>query len=218
MTTLLDLAPDELLSTTRAVRRRLDLTRPVPLDVVRECIEVALQAPTGSNQQGWHFVVVTDAAKRAALGSIYARAFAIYKDMPFAAGNLFQDDPSRAPVQKRVMGSAQYLADHMGDAPVLLVPCIDGRVDGQPGFLSASVWGSLFPAVWSFMLAARARGLGTSWTSLHLMFEQEAADVLGIPYESVSQGALVPVAYTVGTDFRPGARQPLEGIVHVDSW
>ena len=218
MTTLLDLAPDELLSTTRAVRRRLDLTRPVPLDVVRECIEVALQAPTGSNQQGWHFVVVTDAAKRAAIGSIYARAFAIYKDMPFAAGNLFQDDPARAPVQKRVMDSAQYLADHMGDAPVLLVPCIDGRVDGQLGFLSASVWGSLFPAVWSFMLAARARGLGTSWTSLHLMFEQEAADVLGIPYESVSQGALVPVAYTVGTDFRPGARQPLEGIVHVDSW
>ena len=110
MTTLLDLAPDELLSTTRAVRRRLDLTRPVPLDVVRECIEVALQAPTGSNQQGWHFVVVTDAAKRGALGSIYARAFAIYKDMPFAAGNLFQDDPSRAPVQKRVKRAQHAVA------------------------------------------------------------------------------------------------------------
>jgi len=200
------------------VRRRLDLEREVPLDVVRECIEVALQAPSGSNQQGWHFVIVTDPAKRAALGEIYARAFAIYENLPFAAGNIFQDDPARAPVQQRVMGSARYLADHMGEAPVLLVPCIEGRVDGQPAFFSASVWGSLFPAVWSFMLAARARGLGTSWTSLHLMFEEEAAGVLGIPFDSVSQGALVPVAYTAGTDFKPGSRQPVDDVMHVDGW
>lgn len=200
------------------MRRRLDLEREVPLDVVRECIEVALQAPSGSNQQGWHFVIVTDPAKRAALGEIYARAFAIYENLPFAAGNIFQDDPARAPVQQRVMGSARYLADHMGEAPVLLVPCIEGRVDGQPAFFSASVWGSLFPAVWSFMLAARARGLGTSWTSLHLMFEEEAAGVLGIPFDSVSQGALVPVAYTAGTDFKPGSRQPVDDVMHVDGW
>src|SRR5881396_2243988 len=109
------LTPDELLTTTRSVRKRLDLARPVPLELVRECIEVALQAPTGSNQQGWHFVVVTDPEKRAALGAIYARAFDLYKGAPFAAGNLFQDDPARAPVQRRVMDSAQYLADHMGE-------------------------------------------------------------------------------------------------------
>jgi nitroreductase len=218
MATSLDLGPDELLSTTRAVRRRLDLSREVPLDLLRECIQVAQQAPSGSNQQGWHFVVVTDPAKRAALGEIYARAFALYENLPFAAGNIFQDDPMRAPVQQRVMDSARYLADHMGQAPVLLVPCIEGRVDGQPGFISASVWGSLFPAVWSFMLAARARGLGTSWTSLHLMFEEEAAGVLDIPYDTVSQGALVPVAYTVGTDFRPGSRQPVDDVVHLDTW
>jgi nitroreductase len=218
MAALLDLDPDELLTTTRAVRRRLDLTRPVPLDLVRECIEVAAQGPSGSNQQNWHFVVVTDAAKRAALASIYARAFDLYKDMPYAAGNMHQDDPTRAAVQTRVMESAVYLAEHMAEVPVLLVPCIETRVDGQPSFFSASVWGSLFPAVWSFMLAARARGLGTAWTSLHLMFEQEAAEVLGIPYETVSQGALVPVAFSIGTDFKPGARQPLDDIIHVDTW
>ena len=158
------------------------------------------------------------APKRAAIGSIYARAFAIYKDMPFAAGNLFQDDPSRAPVQKRVMDSAQYLADHMGDAPVLLVPCIDGRVDGQPGFLSASVWGSLFPAVWSFMLAARARGLGTAWTTVHLEREADVANVVGIPCMDVTQVALIPVARTIGTEFRPATRRPLDAVVHWDAW
>jgi nitroreductase len=215
---LLDLGPDDLLSTTRSVRKRLDLDRPVDLDLLRECVDVATQAPTGSNMQGWHFVIVTDEAKRAALGAIYARAFDLYRTMPFAAGNITTGDPDRDATQQRVMSSADYLAEVMGRAPVLVVPCIHGRVDGQPSFVQASVWGSILPAAWSFCLAARARGLGTSWTTLHLMFEEEAAGVVGIPFDAVSQAALIPVAHTVGTDFKPAARVPLERVVHVDSW
>jgi nitroreductase len=218
MTSTLDLSPDELLTTTRAVRKRLDFDRPVPLDVVRECIEIATQAPSGSNQQGWHWVVVTDAEKRMALGDIYRRAFDIYKGMPFYAGAIVTGDPQRDATQQRVASSAEYLAERMGDAPVLLVPCITGRLDNMPSMMTASQWGSLHPAIWSFCLAARARGLGTSWTSLHLMFEEEAANVLGIPFADISQGALIPVAYTKGTDFKPGPRQDLDAIIHVDSW
>jgi nitroreductase len=218
MTDLLDLNPDELLCTTRAVRKRLDLDRPVPLDLVRECIEVALQAPSGSNQQGWHFVVVTDEVKRAKLGEIYKRAFDVYETMPFAAGNLPFDDPARQQTQQRVQTSARYLADVMGRCPVLVVPCIEGKVDGMPNMASSSILGSIIPAAWSFCLAARARGLGTSWTSLHLWHEQEAAEVLGIPFDAVTQVALIPVAYTKGTDFKPGPRVPLDAVLHVDRW
>ena len=214
MAPTLDLSLDDLLATTRAVRKRLDLDRPVPLEVVRECIALATQAPTGSNMQGWHFVVVTDEAKKAKLGEIYARGFDFYRNM----GSATYDDPARAATQDRVRSSAEYLAEVMGRCPVLLVPCIEGRTDGQPNVLSASLMGSIIPAAWSFCLAARARGLGTSWTTLHLMFEQEAAEVLGIPFESISQAALIPVAYTKGTDFKPGPRVDLDSVIHVDSW
>ena len=209
---------DQLLATTRAVRRRLDLDKRVPLDVVRECVELALQAPSGSNAQGWHFVVVTDAAKREALGAIYRKAFDVYETMPFAAGNLHFGEPTRDAQQQRVQSSARYLADIMGRCPVLVVPCMDGRVDNMPGWVSASQLGSIIPAAWSFCLAARNRGLGTSWTSLHLMHEQEAAELLGIPFETVSQVALIPVAYTVGTDFKPARREPVDRVLHVDGW
>ncbi|MEY2448411.1 MAG: hypothetical protein QOH79_1887 [Acidimicrobiaceae bacterium] len=218
MAATLNLSPDELLTTTRAVRKRLDFDRPVPLEVVRECIEIATQAPSGSNQQGWHWVVVTDEMKRKALGDIYRRAFDIYKSMPFYAGAIVTGDPVRDATQQRVAGSAEYLAERMGHAPVLLVPCITGRLDNLPSMMTASQWGSLHPAIWSFCLAARARGLGTSWTSLHLMFEEEAAGVLGIPFADISQGALIPVAYTKGTDFKPGPRSDLDAIIHVDAW
>ena len=210
----LDLTPDELLSTTRAVRKRLDLERPVPMEVVRECIGLATQAPTGSNRQGWHFVVVTDEAKRAALGDIYARGFDMYRSMPSPD----YDDPARAATQDRVLSSAEYLAEVMGRAPVLVVPCIEGRPDNLPNAWSSGLLGSIIPAAWSFCLAARSRGLGTSWTTLHLIFEQEAADLLGIPFDSVAQAALIPVAYTKGTDFKPGPRVDLDQVVHVDSW
>jgi nitroreductase len=214
VTELLDLDPDALLSTTRAVRKRLDLERPVPLDVVKECIAVAQQAPTGSNRQGWSFLVVTDEEKKAALGAIYARAFDLYRTMPGAE----YDDPARAATQERVVSSAVYLAEVMGRAPVLVIPCIRGRVDNAPNVAASSLLGSIIPAAWSFCLAARARGLGTSWTTLHLMFEEEAAELLGIPFEKVSQVALIPVAYTKGTDFKVAPREPVETVLHVDTW
>lgn len=214
----LKLTVDEMLTTTRAVRKRLDLTRPVEPEIIEECLEIALQAPTGGNAQRWHFVVVTDAGKRAQLAELYRRAFGTYREMPIAAGNLFQDDPQRAPQQKRVMDSAQYLADHLHEVPVLVIPCLEGR-PAESGFIpSVSMWGSILPAAWSFMLAARCRGLGTSWTTLHLVYEKEAANILGIPYDDVSQGLLIPTAYTRGTNFKPARRRPLEEVLHFDQW
>jgi len=223
-TPLLDLTPDELLSTTRAVRKRLDLERPVPMEAVRECLRLALQAPTGSNAQGWHFLLVTDAEKRRALAGLYRKAFDVYRTMPVSAhaGEAEAGDPAHAAQMTRVVSSAEYLAAHLDKVPVHLIPCIQGRVDQLQGpganLAQASVYGSILPAVWSFMLAARARGLGTAWTTLHLMHEKEAADLLGIPYDEVSQVALIPLAWSRGTEFKPARRKPMEGVVHLNRW
>ncbi len=208
------LTADEVLTTTRSVRKRLDFSRPVERSVIEECLRIAQQAPSGSNRQGWHFVVVTDAAKRRAIADLYRRNWERYRATPGAQYN----DPGRAATQGRVRDSAQYLADHFHEAPVLLIPCIHGRTDGLPASAQSGVFGSILPAVWSFMLAARARGLGTCWTTIHLAYEREAADVLGIPYDEVMQVALTPVAYTKGTDFKPAPREPLETVVHWDQW
>jgi nitroreductase len=222
MADLLPLTPDELLSTTRAVRKRLDFDRPVPLELVTECVAMAQQAPTGSNMQGWHFVVVTDPAKRAALGAIYRKAFETYRTSPMYAGAIQTGDARRDAQQQRVASSADYLAEHMGDAPVLVIPCVEGRPAGRsPQGIARSaggLYGAILPASWSFMLAARARGLGTCWTTLHLMFEEEAAEVVGIPFDQVTQALLTPVAYTKGTDFKPAARPPAASVMHVDGW
>jgi nitroreductase len=210
-----DLTPDQLLTTTRTVRKRLDLDRPVPLSLVRECLEIALQAPSGSNRQTWHWVVVTDPDQRAAIGEYYRRAVADYLASGHAAGRLFADDPGRAPVQARVGDSVAYLGEHMADVPVLLIPCI--RAASLPAGNQAGLWGSILPAVWSYMLAARARGLGTAWTTLHLNYEAEIDQLLGLP-DDIHQAVLVPTAFTVGTDFRPAARQPLADVLHLDRW
>lgn len=219
MSTLLPLGPDELLSTTRSVRKRLDLTRPVEPELIRECIDIATQAPTGGNNQGWHFIVVTDPVKRQRLADWYAPAFAaMYGDADAAAARLPSDDPAYLETTKRVISSAQYLADHLAEVPVHVIPCIEGRTDQLPVAWQAAIWGSLLPAVWSFMLAARARGLGTCWTTLHLTEEKAAAEMLGIP-DTVMQGALIPVAHTLGgTDFKLGARRDLDRIIHTDGW
>lgn len=214
----LGLDADELLSTTRAVRKRLDLTRDVEPQLIDECLELAAQAPTGSNAQGWHFVVVTDPAKRARLGELYRSGFEMfYGDRAAAEAGLAGEDPDYAATTRKVIDSAAYLAEHMGEVPVMVIPCVEGRTDDGNVMLQASIWGSLLPAVWSFMLAARERGLGTCWTTLHLLHEQEAAELLGLP-GNVMQGALVPVAHTVGTDFRPGPRRDMSRIVHRDGW
>lgn len=218
MPPLLDLSPDELLSTTRAVRKRLDLTRPVEPELVRECVALAAQAPTGGNNQGWHFVVVTDPEKRRRLGEWYAQAFAmVYGDPEASVAAMPQDDPAHLEATRRVLGSARHLADHMGEVPVHVIPVIQGRTDGAPVAMQAAIWGSLLPAAWSFMLAARARGLGTCLTTLHLVHEKAAAEMLGLP-DHVMQGALIPVAHTIGTDFKPGPRRDLDRIIHHDAW
>jgi nitroreductase len=209
-------AADKLLTTTRSVRRRLDLERPVPAHLIEECITVALQAPTGSNQQGWAFVVVTDPAKRKALAELYRRGGQAMAEMGYAPPE--HDDPEQRRVTERVNESARYLTPRLEDVPVHVIPCVKGRVEGLPSVLAqASTYGSILPAAWSFMLAARARGLGSAWTTIHLAFEQEASELLGIPPEW-TQAALLPVAYYTGDDFRPAKRLPAASLTHWDAW
>lgn len=218
MPPVLNLGPDELLSTTRAVRKRLDLTRDVEPELIDECLELAAQAPTGSNAQGWHFVVVRDAEKRAKLADWYKQAFnMVYGNPEAVVSALPQDDPVYVDTTRRVIDSATYLAEHMAEVPVMVIPVIEGRTDNAPVIMQAPVWGSLMPAAWSFMLAARSRGLGTCWTSLHLVFEQQSNELLGLP-DNVMQGALIPVAHTIGTDFKPAPRRDMSRIVHQDGW
>ena len=211
----LPLTPDQLLTTTRSVRKRLDLTRDVPIDLVRECLEVALQAPSGSNRQGWHWMVITDENSRRVIGNYYRQAVASYLKSSGSAATLFADDQERNAVQRRVGDSVAYLGEHMGEVPVLVIPCV--RVPRLSAGSQAGLWGSLLPAAWSYMLAARARGLGTAWTTLHLRHETEISELLGIPTD-IRQGALIPTAYYTGDTFRPAPRQPLDDVLHINSW
>jgi len=215
---MLNLSPDELLTTTRSVRQRLDFERPVPLSLVRECLELALQAPTGGNQQGWHFIVVTDPAKKQALGDIYQRGWAIYSQFP---RNVAAAQAPAGSSAGRVRASAAYLAEHYHEVPVMVIPCVAGRVEQAPQmpvFAQASAYGSILPAAWSLMLAARSRGLAACWTTIHLMFEAEAAQVLGVPYNKITQAALIPLAYPKGDAFKPAGRKPLNEVLHMEGW
>jgi nitroreductase len=212
----LTLSPDELLTTTRSVRKRLDLTRPVPIELIRECLEIALQSPSGGNTQPWHWIVVTDADKRRAIGEVYSKANANYEQSAWFAGKLYGDDPDRAPVQQRVGDSASHLGKVIGEVPVHVIPCLKAGAE-LPASNQAGLWGNVLPGAWSFMLAARARGLGTAWTAMHLSYEQEVADILGLPAD-IRQAALIPTAYYTGETFRPAQRQPLDEVLHVDGW
>ena len=210
---MLSLTPDELLSTTRAVRRRLDLERPVERAVLEECLRLAQQAPVASYRETWHFVVVTEPETRAALGELWRKGARAYlARRPQAAAGLLATDT------RRLIRSVAHLVRHIGEIPVHVIPCIEGRTDGKPAAAQASRWGTIVPAAWSFMLAARSRGLGTVWTTFHLRHEEEAARLLGIPYEEVMQAALIPVASTLGTDFRPARRKPLDEVAHWERW
>ena len=217
---LLDLDADQLLTTTRAVRKRLDFERPVEDDVIRDCVRIAMQAPSGSNVMTMQFVVVTDAAKRAAIGDVYRRCFDIYRTLDGVyAGSIKKETEPEQAQQDRVTDSANYLAEHIGEAPALIIACAGaGRLDGTPGLVSASALANVLPAMWSFMLAARARGLGTAWTTVGLMMEQELADVVGIPFDTVQQVCLSPLAYTKGTEFKPAERPEPDSIIHWNSW
>ena len=204
---------DELLATTRAVRKRLDLDRKVPREVIMECLQLAVQAPTGSNSQGWRWVVVDDAKKKQALADLYRKGGETYLK---TAGAQAAEAGNKQ--TQRVYDSAMYLIDILHKVPLHVIPCLEGRPPaGAPPAMLAGYFGSIFPAVWSFQLALRSRGLGSVLTTLHLIHEKEAAQVLGIP-DDVVQVALLPVAYTKGTDFKRAERPPVSGITHWNTW
>jgi len=212
----LNLTAHEVLTTTRSVRKRLDFDRPVERATVLECIDVALQAPTGSNTQGWQWMVIEDQAKKQAVADAYAKHFNAYAQQP---GREFPAGDIRTERREHVRSSAQYLADNFHRSPFLVIPLIEGRLDeGLNSFAQASSWGSILPAVWSFMLALRARGLGSAWTTLHLPSEQEVAELLGIPFDRYTQAGLFPVAYTRGTDFKVAQRLPAAELTHWDTF
>ena len=191
------------------MRKRLDLDRPVEREVILDCLRIATQAPTGSNQQGWRFLVVTDPELKGELARLYRAGGEEYlkAGAEAASGN---------EQQERVISSAQYLLDVIDRVPAMLIPCHRGRP--PEGIAAAGYYGSILPAVWSFMLALRSRGLGSAWTSFHLAREREAAELLDIPHDDVTQVALLPVAYTLGTDFKQAERRPVEEITYHDRW
>ena len=214
--TTLDLATvDHLLTTTRSVRKRLDLTRPVEPAVLERCIEIALQAPTGSNAQGWHFVIVTERDMRARLTALYRKGLELL--LPTYASGPFPADDVRTRQLPGMLASGMHLYEHLHEVPVLVIPCIEGRFETAAVVMQATLYGSIFPAVWSFMLALRARGIGSCLTTDHLFYEAEAAQILGIP-DTVTQVALLPVAYFTGTDFKPAKRLPARERTYWDRW
>lgn len=202
------LTVDEVLTTTRAVRKRLDLDRPVPLGIVLECLGLAIHAPTGGNAQDWHFVVVTDTEGRQAL----ARSYRVGAEAALA-----RRLRSSVEAERRVFASAWHLMERFASVPVHVVACKRGRPPTDPAG-AAGFYASIYPAVWSLLLALRSRGLGSTLTTAHLRDEPAAAEALGIPYDEVTQVALLPVAYTIGSRFRPAARRPVTEVVSVDRW
>lgn len=211
---LLDLSPDELLSTTRAVRKRLDFTRAVPDDLVRECVALALQAPSGGNVIAMRFVVVRDPSTIAAVAGVYQQCWKGYASSPGFAGRIKRDTEELHAQQQRVASSATYLSEHMAECPVLVLGCTTSRrVEGVAAAQVASSLGNILPAMWSFMLAARARGLGTAWTTIHLAMEREVADIVDIPFDTMQQVCLTPLAFTKGTEFKPAVRPEPDTVI-----
>jgi nitroreductase len=222
----LDLTPEQLLTTTRSVRKRLDFSRPVEMEVLRECIGIAMQAPSGSNTQPWSFIIVTDSEKRRAIAELYRSAFKIHLQSAEPIIRQTFEEKGHGQQIQRINESSEYLAEYLHEVPCFVIPCLKGgsnpmsppRLEHAPNFVTCAWLGSTLPAVWSFMLAARLYGLGTSWTTLHLVYEKEVAGLLGIPYDHITQVALIPVAYTRGTEFKPAPRKPVSEVFHINSW
>lgn len=208
---------DELLTTTRSVRKGLDFTRPVEPAVIKRCIEIATQAPTGGNAQGWHFIVITDADKRASIATLYKQSFDIYVGARREQAAATDSADPHVAQTARVLQSAIYLSEHMGEAPMLIIPTIEGRVEHSGPMAQAGLYGSILPAAWSLMLALRARGIGSAWTTLHLRYEKEAAALLGIP-DTITQAALLPVAYLKNTNLKPAKRLPAAERTYWNEW
>ncbi|MCY3572986.1 MAG: nitroreductase family protein [Chloroflexi bacterium] len=204
---------DYILETTRSVRKRLDLSRPVPRDIVMRCLEIAIQAPTGSNSQGWKWLALTDPEKKAKIGAYYRDSWYAYARN---VGRGASDTPPSAQMQ-RVISSARYLADHMGEVPMMIFPCVQGRASDSNPAVNAGLYGSIIPAAWSLMLALRARGIGAAWTTLHLSYEAECNAILGIP-DDVTTAALLPVAYFTGETFQRAKRLPASQLTYWEHW
>jgi nitroreductase len=203
---------DRLLTTTRAVRKRIDRERPVEPEVVEDCLRLASQAPSGSNSQRWRWMVVVDADKKKVVAERYAESFARY--IAPRKAQLRPDDERG----HRMVESASYLADHMAEMPLLVIPCtLDQLGPAASAEQRASLYGSIFPAIWSFQLALRSRGLGSALTTLHLDYDREVGEALGIP-DTVTQVALLPVGYYTGEDFKVAPRLPVEEITYWDTW
>ncbi|ROO86481.1 nitroreductase [Actinocorallia herbida] len=211
----------DLLTTTRAVRKRLDTTRPVSRDALRECVRIALQAPAGSNNVSIRYLIVDDPELIAKLGALYQAGFDVYRGLDgIYIGSIHKDDPAEAAQQARTAASAEDLAEKMPHMPAIVIGCVEGvtRPENMPGWVTASMHASAMPALWSFMLAARLHGLGTCWTSVHLQQEQAAAELLGIPYDTVSQLMLTPVAHYTGDTFQPVTRPDPDTLIHWNRW
>lgn len=209
----LGLSVDDALTTTRAVRRRLDFERPVRREVLEECIEIAMQAPSGGNLQGWRWLLISDPTTKTAIAEQYRRFYATYRE------HRRQADPA---LWEKTGATADRYAAELERAPWFVLPCVEGPMgradEGSGVYVHANTWASIYPAVWSFMLALRERGLATCLTTNHLLYEREVAELLGIPFDTVNQACLLPVAYSRGTDFSPAARKPLESVLHVERW
>jgi len=205
---------DHLLTTTRSVRKRLDFTRPVPRDVVLECLQIALQAPSGGNSQPWRWLIIDDDDKKSRVAELYRKAHDPYMEMNRAVA----EQAGKLDSMEKIMDSSSYLSEHMHEVPLMVIPCLLQRLpEGASVADTAGFYGSILPAAWSFMLALRSRGLGSAWTTLHLNYEHDVAEILGIP-DTVTQTALLPVAYYTGEDFKPAPRRPVEEIVYVNGW
>ena len=207
-------AVDHVLTTTRSVRKRLDLERPVEPKVIEEALDIAVQAPTGSNVQDWHFLVVTDPGMKKAIADLYRKGADLYRNMPRREWPA--DDPRRAQ-QARMAASGAHLYQHIHEVPAIVFFGIDGRVEKEPPAAQAAKYGSIIPAAWSFMLALRARGVGATWTTLALIHEREVAKLLQIP-ETITLAVMMPVAYYTGTDFKPAERLPTRERTYWNAW
>ncbi len=216
---LLPLSAEELLMTTRGVRKRLDFSRPVERDVLRSCVAAALQAPSGSNRWALQFVIVTDADRRRAIGEAYRAGYETYRSLDGVyIGSIEKGDPDLDRQQQRTASSADFLAEHMGEAPAIVAACAPGRAEEGPAIRKTTLLGSVMPGMWSFMLAARLRGLGTCWTTVSLFEEEATAAAFGIDKDAVTIAAVSPVAYTRGTDFKPALRPDPDEVIHWDQW
>jgi nitroreductase len=205
-----------LLTATRSARKTLDLDAPVDLADIRECLRIGLQAANGSNQQNWRWLVVFDPALRDKIAELYRKAYLLR-----VGGQLFADKMPAGTPETRLMSSTEWLVVNMAKVPLLVIPCYEAylpRIDGDESFHLATLYGSIFPPVWNFELALHTRGYGTCITTLHLQYEAEVRQLLGIP-ENYVQGCLLPVGrLRAGHTFRPAVRRPVEEVVALDRW